>query len=129
MSFSPLMMCCCTTCMTHLIVETFLHHQSISLQVEQFLWVHRHPQRHVVGRVDLHQLDVGRVVLWDGHWPRWDGADWEAGGQAGRKNSRQTGINCLFTICLIQRNSWIFGAEHQLSPFVINLLLCFANSL
>lgn len=67
----------CATWILHLIVESFLHHQGVPFQVEELLGVHRHPQGHVVIRVDLHQLDVGCVVFRDRHGPRWDGADWD----------------------------------------------------
>lgn len=85
----------CATWIFHLIVESFLYHQGVSFQVEELLRVHRHPQRHVVTRVNLHQLDVGCVVLQDRHGPRWDGADWdrERGDsdlQTGRQADRQT---------------------------------------
>lgn len=58
----------------HLIVQSFLHHQGISFEVEKLLRVHRHPQCDVIVGVDLHQLDVGCVVLRDGHRARRYGA-------------------------------------------------------
>lgn len=62
---------------TRLIIESFLHHQSVSLQVEQTVGVDRDCQRHVTARGDFNQLNVGGVVLRDCDGTRRDGANWE----------------------------------------------------
>lgn len=61
----------------HLIVESFLYHQSVSFQVEQIFRVHCDLQRYVTAGDDFHQLDVSRVVFRDRHGARRNGADWE----------------------------------------------------
>lgn len=61
----------------HLIVQSFLHHQGVSFEVEKFLRVHCDPERDVIAGANLHQLDVSCVVLRDGHGARRDGAHWD----------------------------------------------------
>lgn len=62
---------------THFIIESFLHHQSVSLQVEQTVGVDCDRQRHVTARGDFDQLNVGSVVLRDCDGTRRNGANWE----------------------------------------------------
>lgn len=77
-----------TTCLidTHLVVESLLHHQSVSLQVEQIFRVHCDRQSHIIHRADLHQLDVRRVVLRDRHRARRNRAHWERREAAGQSD-------------------------------------------
>lgn len=62
---------------SHLKIQAFLHHQSVSLQVEEVVRVDRERERHVAAGGDLDQLDIGRVVLRDGDGTRRDSANWQ----------------------------------------------------
>lgn len=80
------LVCCWCLIDTHLVVESLLHHQSVSLQVEQIFRVHCDRQSHIIHWADLHQLDVRRVVLRDRHRARRNRAHWERREAAGQSD-------------------------------------------